>query len=176
MQSATMNGRSVGAVGAGIAKLANVGLALTAMKQIQGAAPQMPRLAVLAGPAGYGKSQAALYLAHPLGVNAAYVQLRMFDTTKSMAQLIATELDARWKPQWSTAQLFDILCEQLVATGRSLVVDEFDHMAEKAGVDFIRALHDQVATPTFEDDECAGPDWLRRMVVAAEIVSIEKRD
>lgn len=132
---------------AGIARLANVGLALTAMKQIQTATTQMPRMAVLSGPPGYGKSQAALFMAHPLGVNAGYVQLRMFDTTKTMAQLLATELDVRWKQQWSTAQMFDAICERLAATQRPLVIDEFDHIAEKSGVDFIRAIHDQVATP-----------------------------
>jgi len=135
--------------GSGVAKLANVGLALTAMKQIQAATPQMPRIAVLSGPPGYGKSQAALYMAHPLGANAAFVQLRMFDTTKTLAQLIATELDVRWKTQWSTAQMFDAICERLMQTQRSLVIDEFDHIAEKSSVDFIRAIHDQCATPIF---------------------------
>lgn len=135
--------------GAGVAKLANVGLALTAMKQILAATPQMPRIAVLSGPAGYGKSQAAIYLTHPLSTNAAFVQLRMFDTTKTMAQLILTELDVRWKPQWVTAQLFDAICERLLVLNRPLVIDEFDHIAEKNCVDFIRAIHDQCATPIF---------------------------
>lgn len=133
----------------GVARLANVGLALTAMRQIQAATPQMPRIAVLSGPAGYGKSQAALYMAHPLGGNAAFIQLRMFDTTKTLAQLLATELDLRWKSQWSTAQMFDAICERLQKTQRALVIDEFDHIAEKSSVDFIRAIHDQCATPIF---------------------------
>lgn len=133
--------------GTGVAKLANVGLALTAMKQIMAATPQMPRIAVLLGPAGLGKSQAAMHLAHPLGTNAAFVQLRMFDTTKTMAQLILTELDVRWKSQWATAQMFDAICERLMQMNRPLVIDEFDHIAEKTSVDFIRAIHDQCATP-----------------------------
>lgn len=78
---------------AGVAKLTNVGLAMTAMKQIVGATSQMPRIAVLSGMPGYGKSQAAMYLTHPAGANAVYICLRMFDTTKTLAQLIATELD-----------------------------------------------------------------------------------
>lgn len=135
--------------GSGVAKLANVGLALTAMKQIMAATPQMPRIAVLSGPAGFGKSQAAMHLAHPLGTNAAFVQLRMFDTTKTMAQLILTELDIRWKPQWATAQMFDAICERLLQMNRPLVIDEFDHIAEKSCVDFIRAIHDQCGTPIF---------------------------
>lgn len=133
----------------GVARLTNVGLALTAMKQIMAATPQMPRIAVLSGAPGLGKSQAAMHMAHPLGSNAAFVQLRMFDTTKTIAQLIATELDLRWKSAWSTAQMFDAICERLVQVNRPLVIDEFDHIAEKSSVDFIRAIHDQCATPIF---------------------------
>lgn len=133
----------------GVAKLTNVGLALTAMKQVVAATPQMPRIAVLSGAPGLGKSQAAMHLAHPLGANAAFVQVRMFDTTKTLAQLILTELDVRWKSAWAVAQLFDTICERLVQQNRPLVVDEFDHIATKSSVDFIRAIHDQAATPIF---------------------------
>eukprot|EP00952_Eustigmatos_sp_NYUAD-ZCMA_P005292 23148-Eustigmatos_ZCMA.PRE.1 len=41
------------------------------MKQIVAATPQMPRIAVLSGPPGLGKSQAAMHLAHPLDDGAA---------------------------------------------------------------------------------------------------------
>lgn len=135
--------------GTGVAKLANVGLALTAMNQIKAATPQMPRIAVLSGPPGLGKSQAAMHMAHPLSHNAAFVQLRMFDTTKTVAQLILTELDIRWKSNWATAQMFDAICERLVQQQRPLVIDEVDHIAEKSCIDFIRAIHDQCATPIF---------------------------
>lgn len=135
--------------GSGVAKLANVGLALTAMNQIIAATPQMPRMAVLFGQAGLGKTQAAMHMAHPLGHNAAFIQLRMFDTTKTLAQLILTELDVRWKSGWATAQMFDAICERLVQLQRPLVIDEVDHIAEKSSIDFIRAIHDQCATPIF---------------------------
>lgn len=135
--------------GAGVARLTNVGLALTAMKQIKAATPQMPRIAVLSGPPGYGKSQAAMFMAHPLGENAHFVQLRMFETTKSLAELLLTELDVRFKNNWNTAAKFDAICERLQLTQRALVIDEVDHIAEKNSVEFIRAIHDQCATPIF---------------------------
>lgn len=135
--------------GAGVARLMNVGLALAAMKQIKAATTQMPRIAVLSGPPGYGKSQAAMHMAHPLGENAHFVQLRMFDTVKSIAELLLTELDVRFKPSWNTAAKFDAICERLQQTQRPLVLDEFDHIAEKSSVDFIRAIHDQCSTPIF---------------------------
>lgn len=45
--------------------------------------------------------------------------------------------------------MFDAICEQLIRYGRPLVIDEVDHIAEKASIDFIRAIHDQVSTPIF---------------------------
>jgi hypothetical protein len=135
--------------GTGVAKLTNVGLALQAMKQVQAATAQMPRIAVLSGAAGLGKTQAAAYMAHPMGVNAVFVQLRPFETMKSLAQLLLTELDVRWKSQWSVGVMFEAICERLSMMQRPLVIDEFDHIAETKCVDFIRAIHDKCATPIF---------------------------
>lgn len=137
------------ATGTGVAKLTNVGLALSAMKQIQQASTQMPRIAVLSGPAGLGKTQAAAYMAHPMGVNAVFIQLRPFETMKSLAQLMLTELDVRWKSQWSVGQMFEAICERVSVMQRPLVIDEFDHIAETKCVDFIRAIHDKCAAPIF---------------------------
>lgn len=137
------------AAGTGVAKLTNVGLALQAMKQVQAATAQMPRIAVLSGAAGLGKTQAAAYMAHPMGVNAVFVQLRPFETMKSLAQLLLTELDVRWKTQWSVGVMFEAICERLSMMQRPLVIDEFDHIAETKCVDFIRAIHDKCATPIF---------------------------
>lgn len=138
-----------GTPGTGVARLTNVGLALGAMKQIIAATPQMPRIAALSGPAGYGKTQAAIYMAHPMGMNAAFVQLRPFETMKSLAALLLTELDVRWKPHWPVATMFDAICERLQQVGRPLVIDEVDHIAETKSIDFIRAVHDKCATPIF---------------------------
>lgn len=135
--------------GTGVAKLTNVGLALQAMKQVQAASAQMPRIAVLSGAPGFGKTQAAAYMAHPMNINAVFVQLRPFETMKSLAQLMLAELDVRWKSQWSVGVMFEAICERLSMMQRPLVIDEFDHIAETKCVDFIRAIHDKCATPIF---------------------------
>lgn len=137
------------ATASGVAKTTNVGLALAAMKQIMGATTQMPRMAVMSGPPGYGKTQAAAFLAHPMGMNGVFVQLRPFETMKSLAQLLLTELDVRWKSHWSVGVAFDAICERLQTMDRPLVIDEVDHIAEKNAVDFLRAIHDKCATPIF---------------------------
>lgn len=133
----------------GVAKITNVGLALGAMKQIMAATPQMPRMACFSGQAGLGKTQAAAFIAHPAGMNAAFVQLRPFETMKSLAQLLLTELDVRWKAHWSVGTMFDAICERLMIMQRPLVIDEVDHIAEKSAIDFVRAIHDKCATPIF---------------------------
>lgn len=137
------------AAATGVAKLTNVGVALAAMKQIQAATPQMPRIAVLSGAPGLGKTQAALHMAHPLGGNALFVQLRPFETMKSLAAMTLKELDVRMKSTWSVGQMFDVICERLAVMNRPLVIDEFDHIAETKCVDLIRTIHDQCPTPIF---------------------------
>ncbi|MBI2770014.1 MAG: ATP-binding protein [Burkholderiales bacterium] len=132
-----------------MAKLTNVAVALAAMKQVQAATSQMPRIAVLSGPPGYGKTQAAAYLAHPASANAVFIQLRPFETMKSMAQLLLTELDVRWKAHWPVGQMFDAICERFNLIDRPLVIDEFDHVAEKNVVEFVRSLHDKCSIPIF---------------------------
>jgi hypothetical protein len=88
-------------------------------------------------------------MAHPLGGNALFIQLRPFETMKSLAQLMLTELDVRGKASWSISVMFEAICERLGLTNRPLVIDELDHIAESKAVDFIRAIHDKCATPIF---------------------------
>lgn len=134
---------------AGVAKLTNVALAMQAMKQVQAATSQMPRMAVLSGAPGLGKTQAASYMAHPMGMNAVFIQLRPFETMKSLAQLLLTELDVRCKSAWSVGTMFEAICDRISLMNRPLVIDEFDHIAETKCVDFIRAIHDKCAAPIF---------------------------
>lgn len=142
-----MTSKAFEQTGTGVAKLTNVGLALSAMKQIQAATAQMPRMAVFSGPAGFGKTQAAMYLAHPAGGNAVFLTLHSFETTKSLARRMLTELDVRAKPSWSINDMFEGVCDRLTLINRPLVIDELDHIAESKAIDFIRAIHDACAVP-----------------------------
>ncbi|WP_454908406.1 AAA family ATPase [Variovorax gossypii] len=120
---------------------------MSAMKQIQSATAQMPRMAVLSGAPGSGKTQAAMYLSHPAGSNALYLELHSFETTKSLARGLLKELDVRFKPGWSINDMFEAACDKLSLVNRPLVFDEVDHIAESKSIDFIRAIHDTCATP-----------------------------
>lgn len=131
-----------------VAKLTNVAFAIEAINQVTdindlGA----PHMAVLYGPPGFGKTQAAMYLAHPQGKNAVFVAIRMFDTTKTLAQLLCLELGIVTKNQWPVAVLYEHIVKRLQQLGRPLVIDEVDYIAEKATIDFIRTIHDNTTVP-----------------------------
>lgn len=133
-----------------VAKLTNVAFAIEAINQVTDVDDLgAPHMAVLYGPPGYGKTQAAMYLAHPQGRNAVFVAIRMFDTTKTLAQLLCLELGIATKSQWPVSVLYENIVKRLQQLGRPLVLDEVDYIAEKSTIDFIRTIHDNTTVPIF---------------------------
>ena len=133
-----------------VAKLTNVAFALEAIKQVTDVDDVgAPHMAVLFGPPGYGKTQAAMFLAHPAGRNAVFISVRMFDTTKTLATLICLELGIRTKTQWPVATMYEHIVARLQQLGRPLVIDEVDYIAETKTIDFIRTIHDNTTVPIF---------------------------
>lgn len=133
-----------------VAKLTNVAFAIEAINQVTDVNDLgAPHMAVLYGPPGFGKTQAAMYLAHPQGRNAVFVSVRMFETTKTLAQLLCLELGIATKTHWQVAALYEAIVKRLQQLGRPLVIDEVDYIAEKSTVDFIRTIHDNTTVPIF---------------------------
>ena len=133
-----------------VAKLTNVAFAVEAINQVTDVNDLgAPHMAVLYGPPGYGKTQAAMYLAHPQGRNAVFAAIRMFDTTKTLAQLLCLELGIQTKTQWPVSPLYEHIVKRLQQLGRPLVLDEVDYIAEKSTIDFIRTIHDNTTIPIF---------------------------
>lgn len=150
MTKATDNQSDLFQPGQQVAKLTNVAFAIEAISQVTDVDDLgAPHMAVLYGPPGYGKTQAAMYLAHPQGRNAVFVAIRMFDTTKTLAQLLCLELGITTKTQWPVAVLYEHIVKRLQQLGRPLVLDEVDYIAEKSTIDFIRTIHDNTTIPIF---------------------------
>lgn len=116
--------------------LTTVGLALSQLIHRQAA---LPGLAVIYGPSGYGKTTACVAIANQL--NGYYVQMRSAWNRKTLLEKILIEMSIR--PAGTIAQMLDQVCEQLAASRRPLVIDEFDYCLRSAGmIELIRDIYE----------------------------------
>jgi DNA transposition AAA+ family ATPase len=121
------------------ANIHNLDLVRTAVERLTGRASGLPGLAVLYGPAGWGKTTASLAVANE--ANAYFVQMRSAWTRKTFLEKVLIEMGIR--PTGSTPALLDAACAQLAASARMLIIDEFDYCVRSdAMVELVRDLHE----------------------------------
>lgn len=132
------------AIAAGPARLTNMHLAMSTMLDCHDAPEGSPRLAVLYGPSGYGKSVAAAHIAAHF--RAAYIEAKSIWTQRSLLEAIAVELGvsrlARTGPK-----LLEQIIEHLTHDPVPLVIDEMDHLVKRQSVEIIRDIHDGARVP-----------------------------
>lgn len=122
-----------------IAQIHNLSLVRTAAERLIGRQSSLPGIAVLYGPAGYGKTTAALSIANE--TRAYFVQMRSAWGRKALLEKIIVEMGA--KPFGTIPQLLDQVCEQLAASGRMLMIDEFDYCVRNDGmIELIRDIYE----------------------------------
>ncbi|WP_036536706.1 AAA family ATPase [Oceanobacter kriegii] len=109
-----------------IAGITNVALANRAMMQLQERSPSLPGLGVLHGPSGYGKSFAASYVAN--AHRAYYVQCKSTWTRRAFLEAILKEMGIL--PSKNLASMTEQACEELMQSGRPLIIDEADWLAD----------------------------------------------
>jgi len=145
-------------VPAGPAQLTNMRLAMSTMLDCQDAPDSSPRLALLYGPSGYGKSVAAAHIAAHF--RAGYIEAKSIWTQRSLLEAIATEVGisrlARTGPK-----LLEQIIHHLVADPVPLVIDEMDHLVTKKSVEIIRDIHDGARVPILMIGEEALPRKLK---------------
>jgi hypothetical protein len=106
-----------------IAAIYNLELVRTAAERLKNRTAGLPGIAALYGPAGYGKTTAALAIANE---NRAYfVQMRSAWGRKALLEKVLIEMGAQ--PHGTIPQLLDQVCEQLATSNRMLMIDEFDY-------------------------------------------------
>lgn len=122
-----------------IAQIHNLSLARTAAERLAGRTAGLPGMAALYGPAGYGKTTAALAIANE---NRSYfVQMRSAWGRKALLEKILLEMGA--KPLGTIPQMLDQVCEQLATSGRMLMIDEFDYCTRNDGlIELIRDIYE----------------------------------
>ena len=122
-----------------VAQIHNLSLVRTAAERLNGRTAGLPGMAALYGPAGYGKTTAALAIANE---NRSYfVQVRSAWSRKALMEKILLEMGA--KPHGTIPQMLDAVCTQLASSGRMLMLDEFDHVLRADSmVELVRDIYE----------------------------------
>jgi DNA transposition AAA+ family ATPase len=154
-----VSGASSASERSGFAPLTNMSLALHAVAEAQDAGEGSPRLCLLYGYSGYGKSVAGAYVASRL--DAAYVECRSIETQRSFLDMVAAELGIT-KTERTAPRLLQQIVDQLGTDPRPLIVDEMDHIVGKRFVDIIRDIHDATTVPILMIGEEALPAKLKQ--------------
>lgn len=121
-----------------VAHLDNVVKAAVCMERLMNAASHLPRIGVLRGRAGLGKSSAACYLMNQY--NAYRIECKSVWNRKTVLLEILNRMGI--KPAQTMPEMLDQVCAQLMVSGRPLIIDEMDHLVEKSAVEIVRDIHD----------------------------------
>lgn len=105
------------------AQIHNLELVRTASERLVSRTSGLPGLAALYGPAGYGKTTAAGAVANE---NRSYfVQIRSAWSRKALLEKVLVEMSI--KASGTISDMLDQVAAQLAASGRMLILDEFDY-------------------------------------------------
>jgi len=133
-------------------------LGMTTMLDCQDAGDGSPRLALLYGPSGYGKSVAAAHIAAHF--RAAYVEAKSIWTQRTLLEAIAHELGIA-KLERTGPRLLAQIIDHLLYDPVPIIVDEMDHLVKKQSVEIIRDIHDAARVPILMIGEEALPAKLK---------------
>lgn len=122
-----------------VANISNLDLVSVAAEKLQTRVNGLPGIGVIYGEPGRGKTIACCALANQ--TRGYYVQVMSAWNRKTLLEKILFEMGI--KPLGTIPALLDQVCEQMAASGRPLIVDEFDHCLQKAGmVELIRDIYE----------------------------------
>ena len=122
-----------------VAPIANLNLVAIVMEKLVHRQDGLPGLAVYYGPSGYGKTTATVAVANR--TQAYYVQLCSAWSRKTLLQKILFEMGI--KAGGTIPDMLDLIVEQLAASRRPLIIDEFDYAAAKPGmIELVRDIYE----------------------------------
>lgn len=125
------------------AALSIVMLVMASLQRITERRMHLPGMAVLYGFSGLGKSTAAAFVANKM--RAYYVECKSVWTKKALLENILKVMGIT--PQATVTCMLDQVCEQLARSGRPLIIDEMDHIVEKAAVEIVRDIYEGSKAP-----------------------------
>lgn len=130
-------------VTASIAPLENVSRCAAALDRAVNRPMHLPGITGFYGPSGWGKSIAATYTANKY--RAYYVEAKSSWTRKALLGAILTEMGI--SAGKTLYDMTDQVSEQLVLSGRPLIIDEFDHLVQAGTVEVVRDIHEGSSAP-----------------------------
>ena len=142
----------------GVAPLDNVARLAALIERTMSRAHGLPGMGCLYGPAGRGKTTAAVWACN--AVNACHVEALPIGGVKAVLAMIVRELGL--KPARTTEALFVQAAEQLARTGRPLLIDEADQILNDRSIEIVRRLHNVCQAPVILIGEEALPQKLQR--------------
>jgi hypothetical protein len=122
-----------------VASTANLDLVAVAAEKLINRVDGLPGIGVMFGPAGRGKTIACSALANK--TRGYYTQMRSAWSRKTLLEKILFEMGV--KPTGTISQMLDAVCEQLAASGRPLIIDEFDFcMRSDSLIELVRDIYE----------------------------------
>ncbi|MCD0493919.1 MULTISPECIES: AAA family ATPase [Chromobacterium] len=122
-----------------VANISNLDLVAVAAEKLLSRVDGLPGIGVMYGEAGRGKTIACSALANQ--TRGYYVQMRSAWSRKTLLEKILFEMGI--KPAGTIPNLLDQVCEQIAASRRPLIVDEFDFCLRSDGlVELVRDIYE----------------------------------
>ncbi|MCP1290706.1 ATP-binding protein [Chromobacterium sp. S0633] len=122
-----------------VAHIANLDLVAVAAEKLLSRVDGLPGIGVMYGEAGRGKTIACSALANQ--TRGYYVQMRSAWNRKALLEKILFEMGI--KPAGTIPNLLDQVCEQIAASRRPLIIDEFDFCLRSDGlIELVRDIYE----------------------------------
>ncbi len=121
-----------------VAPLRNVTALSALIERVQSRDADLPGMACFYGPSGYGKTTAAVWNAN--ASNAHQIQIKSVWTRKYLCTAIVNELGL--DPRKTVAELVDQIADQLMRSGRPLIIDEADYLVKSSMIEVIRDIYE----------------------------------
>lgn len=125
-------------------KTKNIKAFITLVSNLQNTPKNIPRIGLVFGEPGLGKSRALLWLV--MRENVALVTAKNGMSNRWFLKDLVTELGE--EPSWYCSELFEQAVRKLVDKPRMLIVDEVDYLVNSSkSIETIRDLHDKTGIP-----------------------------
>lgn len=124
-------------------KTRNVKNFVALMENLKKCPANIPKMALVYGGHGLGKSQTILWWA--TNNDAVYVRANQGMSVRWLLAEIAEELGE--VPFFHTQETFNLIEQKLKTNPKIIIVDEIDYLIEKSTVETLRDLHDRTGCP-----------------------------